>query len=77
MVVYMFFQTIPMLNRLTCSNYIPVELRDLRHNGQQLPWDGDPARKSLAKKLRVVVTTISLTTPEEGGQGNEKTRIYG
>jgi hypothetical protein len=27
------------------SNYIPVELRDLRQNGKQLPWDGDPQGK--------------------------------
>jgi hypothetical protein len=27
------------------SNYIPVELRDLRQNSKQLPWDGDPQGK--------------------------------
>ena len=27
------------------SNYIPVELRDLRQDNKQLPWDGDPQGK--------------------------------
>ena len=45
------------------SNYIPVELRDLRQDNKQLPWDGDPQGK-VWKKVEGGSTKFS-DNPEE------------
>jgi hypothetical protein len=45
------------------SNFIPVELRDLRQDGKQLPWDGDPQGK-VWKKVEGGSTKFSDNSEE-------------